>query len=39
MLDTEVSRIVQVAQGEEIEVTLENITHVIAGLNAFTESE
>ncbi len=38
MLETEVSRIVAVAQGEEKEVSYESLTHVIDGLNTFTES-
>jgi len=39
MLETEVTRIVTVAQGTDIEVTLESLTHVIEGLNVFTETE
>lgn len=39
MLETEVSRIVSMAQGEDTEVSLESLTHVIDGLNTFGESE
>ncbi len=39
MLETEVSRIVSMAQGEDTEVSLESLTHVIDGLNTFEESE
>lgn len=39
MIETEVARIVAIAQGDETIVSLESLTHVIDGLNAFTETE